>query len=217
MDIVNLSLSHVMPWGIQELLLSKTVEMNVTRQQRYNVYQAIKNFFGGEYILTKLPAVICRTVLLSVLEDNLNVEAMNTLASMAFVVSDAILCCMDASGWKDHPLYDEVLSGLVLINQKMLEGRKFFTELRKRIPQQKKKGGARRGRRQRRPKRPKKKIMKITTGQEEFSILVCGDEDSCDACKFLLKKIGDRDKITMDTLTELVNNITDMTLHQSQF
>ena len=217
MDIMKLSLSHVMPWGIQELLLSKTVEMNVTLRQRYNVYQAIKNFFGGEHILTKLPAVICRTVLLSVLEDNLNVEAMNTLASMAFVVSDAILCCMDASGWKGHPLYDEVMSGLVLINKKMLEGKKIFVELRKRISQQqqKKKGGARR--RQRRGRRPKKKIIKITAGQEEFSVLVCGHGDSCDACELLLKRIGDRDKITMETLTELVNNITDMALHQSQF
>ena len=218
MNVLNLGLSHVMPWGIRELLLSKTVKMNVNRNQRVRVYQAIKNFLG-EDLSANLPAVVCRSVLIAVLNDKVSMQALSALSSMAFVVSDAILCCMDASGWGAHPLYDEIMSGLVAINQKMMKGRKAFEYQRQQQHNrkksfQKRKAKGRRHRRQQPHHRKgfKKKIMKITTDKEEFSILVCGDGDSCKACKFLLKKIGDRDRITMDTLAELVGNITDIAL-----
>lgn len=214
-----MGLSHVMPWGIQELLLSRTIKMNVGRKERVRVYEAIKNFLG-EDLSVNLPAVMCHSVLISVLNDKVSLQALSALSSMAFVLSDAILCCMQSSGWESHPLYDEIMSGLIEINKKMMQGKKIFQRQydRKTTNFQQRKG---RGRSRRRRtikkkknshKHSKKKFMTITTDKEEFSISVCGDGDSCEACNFLLKKIGDRDVITMDTLSELLGNITNIAM-----
>ena len=216
MNIIDMGLSHVMPWGIQELLLSRTIKMNVGRKERVRVYEAIENFLGQD-LSVNLPAVVCNSVLMSVLNDKVSLQALSALSSMAFVVSDAILCCMQSSGWESHPLYDEIMTGLISINKKMLEGKKVFQRQYSKTKNfQRRKGGRSRRRtikkKKNSHKHSKKKLMKITTDKEEFSIMVCGDGDSCEACDFLLKKIGDRDTITMDTLSELLGNITNIVM-----
>lgn len=234
MNIVNLGLSHVMPWGIRDLLLSKTIQTNVTQEKRVKVYEAIENFLGRE-LSKNLPAVLCQSILLSVLNDKsafkstVNLHATSALSSMAFVLSDAILCCMNSSGWKTHPLYDKIMSELVNINQKMAEGTKIFEKRYWRQTQsffEKRRCGTRRKgdrrKKQRRRRRGgsvafvKQNVLRVTTpttstgAREEYVITICEKGDACKACNFLFDKIGCQDNITMKALTELVGDITDL-------
>ncbi len=233
MNIINLGLSHVMPWGIRDLLLSKTIQTNVSQKKRLKVYAAIENLLGRD-VSKNLPAVLCQSILLSVLNDKsafkstVNLQATSALSSMAFVLSDAILCCLNSSGWKTHPLYDKIMSELVNINQKMAEGTKVFEQDRQRrvenFLQKRRKGNGNRKKKLRRRKRPiavvkqqhKQNVLRITTpatstqAQEEYVITICEKGDACKACNFLFDKIGCQDKITMEALTELVCNITEL-------
>ncbi len=237
MNIVNLGISHVMPWGIRDLLLSKTIQTNVTQKKRVKVYEAIENLLGRE-LSKNLPAVLCQSILLSVLNDKsafkptVNLHATSALSSMAFVLSDAILCCMNSSGWKTHPLYDKIMSELVDINQKMAEGTKVFekrywrqtrTFFKKRRGSRRRKGDRRKKLRRRRRGSVtttvvKQNVLRVTTpasstqAQEEYVITICEKGDACKACNFLFDKIGCQDSITMKALTELVGNITDLAL-----
>ena len=232
MNIINLGLSHVMPWGVRDLLLSKTIQTNVSQKKRFKVYDAIENLLGRG-VSKNLPAVLCQSILLSVLNDKkafqstVNLEAMSALSSMTFVLSDAILCCLNSSGWRTHPLYDKIMLELVDINQKMAEGTKVFEQHRKRQTQlffekrsrrngnRKKKLPGKRARRRRGSKHTQN-VLRITTpasstqAQEEYVITICEKGDACKACNFLFDKIGCPENISMKALTELVGNITDL-------
>lgn len=206
-----------MPLTIKELLLCTPVRMNVSEEELSRTYLAIESLFGEA--LCDVSAVAFRWVLMTVATDakfqsGAGSRCVALLASIAYVLSDAMMCCMEKDGQDSQPLYREIQSGMTQIDSQLKKGMKAWKLYYNRRLQR---DGIRltvlesqiRTARRREPLKEKPGTIVLTVrgdGPESQSrhVRLCGN---CPPCLAVMERVKGRTSITQDELTMFVDSV----------
>ncbi len=114
--------AEAMPLNIRQLLLATPMPTNASKTELTRTYQAIEVVLGVNAGL--VAAAVCRRILMMLIRDNeFGSRAVAALASMTYVLSDAMLCYMEVAEEDSDPLYSKIRSDLTEIDREMGRGK----------------------------------------------------------------------------------------------